>query len=154
MSVVGWLTLAGAALLAWVALPSLAPSWRLCASIAFTTLVAIVMLHPPETVVAEPEVAPERGVPAARAAERPRPQRPPAKAAPAPEAPAPEAPPEAPAPEAPPEAPAPEAAAPAAPRPAADPCVALAGLKKEQCKACGGDEPLLQRQDGKGSGLP
>jgi hypothetical protein len=113
LSFIGWLTLAGAALLAWMALPALWGPWRLCVSIAFTALVAVVMLHPPRTVVVAPEAASRR---------EPASVPPPAVAA---------------------RKAAPEAVAPALPvvepdpPKQVDPCVALAGLKKEHCKACG-----------------
>ena len=118
LSFVGWLTLAAAALLAWVALRALWLPWRLCASLALAVLVAFVMLHPPEAVLVEPEAAapPE----AARAPPTPVAAR---KAAPA--------------------AAAPEAAASVEP-PAADPCAALAGLQKEQCGACGASAGLTR----------
>jgi len=121
------LTLAGAALLSWVAFPALAPRWRICASIASTALVAAVMPHPPETVMAMPE-----------AATRPEP----ASVPPAPVA-ARKAAPKAVEPILPAVEPALPAVEPDPPRPA-DPCIALAGLKKEHCIACGGTRGLTR----------
>ena len=122
LSFVGWLTLAAAALLAWVAFPALAPPWRLCAAIACAVLTGFVMLHPPETVLAVPEVATRpKSAPAAKAAERSRPAPPRAQALPVPEAPPAEA-----------------------PRPVAGPCVGLAGVKKEHCIACGDSAGLTR----------
>lgn len=137
VSFVGWLTLAGAALLVWVAFPALAPRWRICASIAFAAFVAAVMLHPPKTVVAAPEVAtrPEPvSIPPAPVAARkaaPKAVEPPAMEPPAMEPALPVVEPVLPAVE------------PDPPRPA-DPCIALAGLKKEHCIACGGTRGLTR----------